>query len=145
MEVRRLAKDNAEARETLAMLEAIPPHARKIDSDDTTLKIESLYALLNLGIRNDINSCRKRRHDVLVTVEASWRYSNPPGLCLFNTKHIRYQNVTRTITDSGSARQVLILHPTRGSNQRPFNHVPDGQDGPAAGRYLAIVVHSRGD
>ena len=52
-EVRRLAKDNAEARETLAMLGAIPPLAGMIDFCDHHLQVESLYALLNLGIGND--------------------------------------------------------------------------------------------
>nr|CAD1825671.1 unnamed protein product [Ananas comosus var. bracteatus] len=54
-EVRRLTKDDAEARETLAMLGAIPPLIGMLDADDLELRIAALYALLNLGIGNDMN------------------------------------------------------------------------------------------
>lgn len=55
-EVRLLAKDDTEARVTLAMLGAIPPLVGMIDDDSQTQDsqiIASLYALLNLGIGND--------------------------------------------------------------------------------------------
>lgn len=53
-EVRLLAKDDTEARVTLAMLGAIPPLVSMIDdSQNEDAQIASLYALLNLGIRND--------------------------------------------------------------------------------------------
>lgn len=52
--VRKLAKGDAEARETLAMLGAIPPLVALLDSGDVDLHVESLYALLNLGIGNDM-------------------------------------------------------------------------------------------
>ncbi|XP_057958797.1 U-box domain-containing protein 13-like [Malania oleifera] len=55
MRVRRLAKEDSEARTTLAMLGAIPPLVGMLDSEDLELLIESLYALLNLGIGNDVN------------------------------------------------------------------------------------------
>lgn len=48
-EVRLLAKEDPEARVTLAMLGAIPPLVSMIDES----QIASLYALLNLGIGND--------------------------------------------------------------------------------------------
>lgn len=51
-EVRLLAKDDTEARVTLAMLGAIPPLVSMIDDYDS--QIASLYALLNLGIGNDM-------------------------------------------------------------------------------------------
>lgn len=55
-EVRRLAKDDSFARETLAMLGAIPPLVgmlgNHVDNDDW--KVASLYALLNLAIQNDL-------------------------------------------------------------------------------------------
>ncbi|XP_073099002.1 U-box domain-containing protein 4 isoform X2 [Elaeis guineensis] len=54
-EVRRLAKDDAEARKTLAMLGAIPPLVGMLDSPDIGFQISALYALLNLGIGNDSN------------------------------------------------------------------------------------------
>ncbi|XP_010942114.1 U-box domain-containing protein 45 [Elaeis guineensis] len=54
-EVRRLAKDDAEARETLAMLGAIPPLVGMLDSPDPDFQIAALYALLNIGIGNDLN------------------------------------------------------------------------------------------
>ncbi|RRT65756.1 hypothetical protein B296_00009063 [Ensete ventricosum] len=54
-EVRRLAKDDPEARETLAMLGAVPPLVGMLDSDDPDLHIAALYALLNLGIGNELN------------------------------------------------------------------------------------------
>ncbi|KAK9149816.1 hypothetical protein Scep_008573 [Stephania cephalantha] len=53
--VRKLAKEDSEARETLAMLGAIPPLVGMLDEDDPDLQIASLYALLNLGIGNDMN------------------------------------------------------------------------------------------
>lgn len=53
MRVRRLAKESTEARTTLAMLGAIPPLVGMLDSEDHEILIESLYALLNLGIAND--------------------------------------------------------------------------------------------
>ncbi|XP_058067608.1 U-box domain-containing protein 12-like [Magnolia sinica] len=55
MDVRRLAKEDSEARVTLAMLGAIPPLVGMLDSDDPEFQIAALYALLNLGIGNDMN------------------------------------------------------------------------------------------
>ncbi|CAH8328446.1 unnamed protein product [Eruca vesicaria subsp. sativa] len=56
-EVRLLAKEDAEARVTLAMLGAIPPLVSMIDDESriADAQIASLYALLNLGIGNDAN------------------------------------------------------------------------------------------
>ncbi|KAL6002547.1 hypothetical protein ACLOJK_034480 [Asimina triloba] len=54
MEVRRLAKEDAEARVTLAMLGAIPPLVGMLDSEDAEFQIAALYGLLNLGIGNDM-------------------------------------------------------------------------------------------
>ncbi|KAG2245269.1 hypothetical protein Bca4012_022627 [Brassica carinata] len=55
-EVRLLAKEDAEARVTLAMLGAIPPLVSMIDETRIAdAQIASLYALLNLGIGNDAN------------------------------------------------------------------------------------------
>ncbi|XP_020578455.1 U-box domain-containing protein 12-like [Phalaenopsis equestris] len=54
-EVRRLAKNNPEARQTLAMLGAIPPLIGLLDAEDSDSHISALYALLNLGIGNDEN------------------------------------------------------------------------------------------
>lgn len=54
MDVRRLAKDDPEARETLAMLGSIPPLVGMVDSDDPEVQITTLYALANLGIGNDM-------------------------------------------------------------------------------------------
>lgn len=52
--VRFLAKEDAEARGTLALLGAIPPLVGMLDLEDDESKIASLYALLNLGIGNDM-------------------------------------------------------------------------------------------
>lgn len=54
-EVRELAKGNSEARTNLALLGAIPPLVGMLDSDDLDSQISALYALLNLGIGNDLN------------------------------------------------------------------------------------------
>ncbi|KVH91693.1 Armadillo, partial [Cynara cardunculus var. scolymus] len=54
-EVRRLAKEDLDARTTLALLGAIPPLVAMLDSDDLDSQIAALYALLNLGIGNDPN------------------------------------------------------------------------------------------
>ncbi|KAJ4958709.1 hypothetical protein NE237_025820 [Protea cynaroides] len=55
VDVRRLAKEDSEARSTLAMLGAIPPLVGMLVSNDQDFQIASLYALLNLGIGNDTN------------------------------------------------------------------------------------------
>ncbi|VVB10746.1 unnamed protein product [Arabis nemorensis] len=55
-EVRLMAKEDPEARVTLAMLGSIPPLVSMIDdSRIADSQIASLYALLNLGIGNDAN------------------------------------------------------------------------------------------
>lgn len=54
-EIRRLAKDDSSARSLLAVVGAIPPLVGMIDSEsDDASKIAALYALLNLGIGNDL-------------------------------------------------------------------------------------------
>uniref|UniRef100_A0A2P2NIK4 Uncharacterized protein n=1 Tax=Rhizophora mucronata TaxID=61149 RepID=A0A2P2NIK4_RHIMU len=53
--VRLLAKDDSGARVTLAMLGAIPPLVGFLDLETVDSQIASLYALLNLGIGNDMN------------------------------------------------------------------------------------------
>ncbi|KAK9947193.1 hypothetical protein M0R45_012627 [Rubus argutus] len=53
--VRLLAKEDSDARATLAMLGVIPPLVGMLDSEDVDAQIASLYALLNLGIGNDVN------------------------------------------------------------------------------------------
>ncbi|CAK9146638.1 unnamed protein product [Ilex paraguariensis] len=55
MEVRRLTKEDSEARTTLALVGAIPPLVALLDSEDIGSQIAALYALLNLGIGNDGN------------------------------------------------------------------------------------------
>ncbi|GKV46272.1 hypothetical protein SLEP1_g53267 [Rubroshorea leprosula] len=52
---RLLAKEDSEARVTLAMLGAIPPLVGMLDFEDADSQIAALYALLNLGIGNDVN------------------------------------------------------------------------------------------
>lgn len=51
--VRVRAKEDSEARVTLAMLGTIPPLVGMLDSEDAESQIASLYSLLNLGIGND--------------------------------------------------------------------------------------------
>lgn len=53
-DVRSVTKENAEARATLAMLGAIPPLVGMLDCSDHDSQIAALYALLNLGIGNDM-------------------------------------------------------------------------------------------
>lgn len=53
--VRLLAKEDSEARVTLAMLGAIPPLVGMLDFEDAESQIAALYGLLNLGIGNDAN------------------------------------------------------------------------------------------
>eukprot|EP01018_Ginkgo_biloba_P006976 Gb_21721 [translate_table: standard] len=54
MDVRRLAKDDAQARVTLAMLGAIPPLVGMLDSPEQNKQISALFALLNLAIGNNL-------------------------------------------------------------------------------------------
>lgn len=51
-DVRSMAKENSEARKTLAMLGAIPPLVGMLDCVDLDSQIAALYALLNIGIGN---------------------------------------------------------------------------------------------
>ncbi|XP_074287065.1 U-box domain-containing protein 45 [Silene latifolia] len=82
--VRGFAKEDGDARSTLAMLGAIPPLVSIIDlhidhhHDDQhvhVLKIEALYALLNLGIGNDLNKAAIVQagavHKMLKKIESS--------------------------------------------------------------------------
>ncbi|CAF2049444.1 hypothetical protein HID58_036022 [Brassica napus] len=76
-EVRLLAKDDAEARVTLAMLGAIPPLVSMIDDSQKNedALIAYLYALLNLAIGNDANKEAIVRggavHKMLKLIESS--------------------------------------------------------------------------
>jgi Armadillo/beta-catenin-like repeat len=55
MEIRRMAKEDAEARETLAMLGAIPPLVGMLDAElEPDSQVAALYAILNLAIGNDM-------------------------------------------------------------------------------------------
>ncbi|KAG8375638.1 hypothetical protein BUALT_Bualt10G0121100 [Buddleja alternifolia] len=56
-EVRKLTKDDPQARTTLALLGVIPPLVALLDAEDPTFhfQISALYALLNLAITNDAN------------------------------------------------------------------------------------------
>ncbi|KAE8732564.1 hypothetical protein F3Y22_tig00001825pilonHSYRG00077 [Hibiscus syriacus] len=53
--VRSHTKEDPEARVTLAMLGTIPPLVAMLDFQDSDSQITALYALLNLGIGNDVN------------------------------------------------------------------------------------------
>ncbi|XP_052208885.1 U-box domain-containing protein 7-like [Diospyros lotus] len=55
IDVRRLTKEDSEARTNLALLGAIPSLVGLLDSEDVDAQIASLYALLNLAIGNDAN------------------------------------------------------------------------------------------
>ncbi|XP_008220689.1 PREDICTED: U-box domain-containing protein 4-like [Prunus mume] len=76
--VRLLAKEDVEARATLAMLGVIPPLVALLESDDVVAQIASLYALLNLGIGNDVNKAAILQagaiHKMLKLIESP----NPP-------------------------------------------------------------------
>ncbi|KAL2237374.1 U-box domain-containing protein 45-like [Sesamum indicum] len=56
-EIRRLTRDDPQARTTLALLGVIPPLVALLDAQDPTFnsQIAALYALLNLAITNDAN------------------------------------------------------------------------------------------
>uniref|UniRef100_A0A7N0T8W4 Uncharacterized protein n=1 Tax=Kalanchoe fedtschenkoi TaxID=63787 RepID=A0A7N0T8W4_KALFE len=76
-EVRRLAKDDPFARETLAMLGAIPPLVEMLGCHGDEWKVASLYALLNLAVGNDMNKAAIVKagavHKMLHMIElASW-------------------------------------------------------------------------
>ncbi|OVA07621.1 Armadillo [Macleaya cordata] len=81
LDVRRLAKDDSEARVTLAMLGAIPPLVGMLDSIDVDFQIASLYALLNLGIGNDTNKSAIVEagaiHKMLKLIESPENSPNP--------------------------------------------------------------------
>ncbi|PSS17730.1 U-box domain-containing protein [Actinidia chinensis var. chinensis] len=81
IEVRRLTKENSEARTTLALLGAIPPLVSLLDSEDLASQIGSLYALLNLGIGNAANKAAIVKagavHKMLRLVESPNGSPNP--------------------------------------------------------------------
>nr|XP_043608501.1 U-box domain-containing protein 13-like [Erigeron canadensis] len=54
-QVRELAKEDLENRKKLGLLGVIPPLVGMLDSKDCHSHIAALYALLNLGIGNDMN------------------------------------------------------------------------------------------
>ncbi|KAK4755853.1 hypothetical protein SAY87_009610 [Trapa incisa] len=73
-DARLMAKENAEARATLAMLGAIPPLVSMLDCVDLDSQIAALYALLNIGIGNDMNKAAIVKagavHKMLKLIEA---------------------------------------------------------------------------
>lgn len=80
-EVRRLAKEDSEARTTLALIGAIPPLVALLDFDDLNSQIAALYALLNLGIGNDANKAAIVKagavHKMLKLIESPGGLPNP--------------------------------------------------------------------
>lgn len=54
VDVRSMAKDSVEARAALVKLGAIPPLVGMLDCEDPHSQISALYALLNLGIGNEM-------------------------------------------------------------------------------------------
>ncbi|VYS53437.1 unnamed protein product [Arabidopsis thaliana] len=80
-EVRLLAKDDIEARVTLAMLGAIPPLVSMIDDESQSedALIASLYALLNLGIGNDVNKAAIVKAGVVHKMLKLIELSKPPN------------------------------------------------------------------
>ncbi|KAD6453663.1 hypothetical protein E3N88_08369 [Mikania micrantha] len=84
-EVRRLAKDDPDARTTLGLLGAIPPLIAVLDSGDLDSRIASLYALLNLGIGNNANKAAIVKagavHKMLDLVNSPNKGSPNPNLC----------------------------------------------------------------
>ncbi|KAI7997523.1 U-box domain-containing protein 13 [Camellia lanceoleosa] len=81
IDVRRLTKENLEARTTLALLGAIPPLVSLLGSEDLDSQIASLYALLNLGIGNDANKGAIVKagavHNMLKLIESPNGFPNP--------------------------------------------------------------------
>ncbi|CAL5419347.1 unnamed protein product [Camellia sinensis] len=81
IDVRRLTKENSEARTTLALLGAIPPLVSLLGSEDLDSQIASLYALLNLGIGNDANKGAIVKagavHNMLKLIESPNGFPNP--------------------------------------------------------------------
>lgn len=84
-EVRRLAKEDGDARTTLALLGAIPPLVAMLDSDGLDSQIAALYALLNLGIGNDANKAAIVKagavHKMLDLIKSSTEESPNPDVC----------------------------------------------------------------
>ncbi|KAL8137420.1 hypothetical protein V2J09_003421 [Rumex salicifolius] len=74
---RKLAKEDGDARSTLAMLGAIPPLVGIVDDAEIRddFRVEALYALLNLGIGNDLNKAAIVQagalHKMLKMIESS--------------------------------------------------------------------------
>ncbi|KAI7747185.1 hypothetical protein M8C21_010669, partial [Ambrosia artemisiifolia] len=54
-EVRELTKTDPETRTYFGLIGAIPPLVAMLDYEDVNIQISTLYALLNLGIGNDLN------------------------------------------------------------------------------------------
>lgn len=83
VEVRRVAKENPEARSNLALMGSIPPLVSLLDSENVESQVASLYALLNLGIGNDANKSAIVKagsvHKMLKLIESP---NGPPNAAL---------------------------------------------------------------
>ncbi|XP_058224825.1 U-box domain-containing protein 12-like [Rhododendron vialii] len=83
VEVRRVAKENPEARSNLALMGAIPPLVSLLDSENVESQVASLYALLNLGIGNEENKSAIVKagsiHKMLKLIESP---NGPPNAAL---------------------------------------------------------------
>ncbi|XP_078443341.1 ARM repeat superfamily protein [Wolffia australiana] len=122
-DVRRLAKDDAEARETLAMLGAIPPLVSMIKSPDPELQEASLYALLNLGVGNDRNKAAIVEagavHKMMALVEASATPSAAEAIAA-SFLSLSALDANRALIGSSGAIRFLVetfRHPSASSGQ----------------------------
>ncbi|XP_047329522.1 U-box domain-containing protein 6-like [Impatiens glandulifera] len=78
--IRRLTKDDSDARRNIALIGAISPLVIMLDSDDVESLIACLYALLNLGIGNDENKADIVKaggiHKMMNIIKSSTHHSN---------------------------------------------------------------------
>ncbi|XP_050364941.1 U-box domain-containing protein 13 isoform X1 [Argentina anserina] len=110
-EVRLLAKEDSEARVTLAMLGVIPPLVGMLDeSDDVEAQIASLYALLNLGIGNDVNKAAILQagavHKMLKLIESP--YSSVTEAIIANFLGLSALDSNKPIIGSSGAIPFLL-------------------------------------
>ncbi|KAK4786466.1 hypothetical protein SAY86_003155 [Trapa natans] len=113
-DVRSIAKENAEARAMLAMLGAIPPLVGMLDSEDVDSQIAALYALLNLGIGNDVNKAAIVKagavHKMLKLIEPSSETMNPSisGAIAANFLGLSALDSNKAIIGSSGAIPFLV-------------------------------------
>lgn len=118
-DVRRHAKDDAQARVTLAMLGVIPPLVGMLDCSEAAMHISVLFALLNLAIGNDLNKAAIVKagavHKMVMLLQAS--NESVREAVVANFLSLSALDVNKPIIGSSGAIPFLVNIMQHGSTQ----------------------------